>query len=106
MIFDNFLALFLPNVVSFCEARFWQKSPRFCQDPGRNLQDSDRLSSHIRAPKSLVECGGPRVSDLYPPHSAWSAGVGKSCVKNQRKSFPEQESCIPTGRANAAALDQ
>ena len=42
MIFNNFLALFLPNVVSFCEARFWQKSPRVCQDPGGNRQYSDQ----------------------------------------------------------------
>ena len=92
-------------MVSICEARFWQKSPRFCQDPDRNRQDSDQLSSHIRAPRSLVECGGPRVSDLNPPHSAGSGGVCRPSVKNQGKNLPEQESCIPTGRAKAAALD-
>ena len=53
-----------------------------------------------------MECGGLRVSELNPPHSAWSGGVCRPSVKNQGKNLPEQESCIPTGRANAAALDQ
>ena len=52
-----------------------------------------------------MECGGLRVCELNPPHSARSAGVGRPSVKNHGKNLPEQESCIPTGRANAAALD-
>ena len=52
-----------------------------------------------------MECGGLRVSELNPPHSARSGGVCRPSVKHQGKNLPEQESCIPTGRANAAALD-
>ena len=78
MILDNFLTLLFCERRSFSEARFWQIA------------------------KSLVECGGLRVCELNPPHSAWSAGVGKFSVKNQGKNLPEQESCIPTGRAMAA----
>ena len=49
-----------------------------------------------------MECGGLRVSELNPPHSAGSGGVGKPSIKNHGKNLPEQESCIPSGRAMAA----
>ena len=51
---------------------------------------------------STSRVGGDRASEKNPPHSAWSGGVCKSHVKNQGKNLPEQESCIPTGRAMAA----
>ena len=34
-----------------------------------------------------MECGGPRVSDLNPPHSARSGGVGKSSHETFAKIF-------------------
>ena len=55
--------------------------------------------------KGLVECGGLRVCELNPPHSAGGGGVGRPSVKNHDKNLPEQECYIPTGRAKAAALD-
>ena len=85
------------------------------QDSGRNRRESAKILTETAkilinlftytSARSLVECGGLRVCELNPPHSAWSAGVGKPSVKNHGKNLPEQESCIPTGRANAAALD-
>ena len=50
----------------------------------------------------ISRVGGDRVSEKNPPHSARSGGVCRSSVKNQGKNLPEQESCIPTGRAIAA----
>ena len=51
---------------------------------------------------STSRVGGDRVSEKNPPHSAGSGGVYKPSVKNHGKNLPEQESCIPSGRAMAA----
>ena len=48
MIFGNILSLIFANAFVFAETRVWQKSPRFCQDSGRNRQD--QASAHISTP--------------------------------------------------------
>ena len=56
----DFLPLFFANAVAFSEATFCHESPRFWQKPPRFWST---FFTHTSA-TSLVECGGPRVSDL------------------------------------------
>ena len=74
MIFYNFLALFFASAVHFVR-----------QDSGRDRQESVKILAETAkilinfftytSARNLVECGGLRVCEQNPPHSAVSAGV-------------------------------